>query len=123
MQTQYVPLGQTVQIGDLKPAILYGTNPPSSYSQTTRDPVNSPATGDYIAFPMGGVETLSKTYRVEFYPSAVGVIRAGAQNLPGALQVAGWTARWFVVSTGAEVGNGVNLSTEVVQFGALMTEL
>lgn len=123
MQTQYVPLGQTVQIGDLKSAILYGTNGPTSYSQTTRDPVLSPATGDYIAAPMGNPVTQSKTYFVRFYPTAAGYIRAGAQNLPGAAQVAGWTAIWYVTATGSEVANGINLSAEVLQFGALMTEL
>lgn len=123
MQTQYVPLAQTAQFGgDLKPAILLGTAGPTSYSQTTRDPVSAPAQGDYIAFPMTA-ETLSKTYRVEFYPTSVGQIRAGATNLPGNAQVAGWTARWFVVSTGAEVANAVNLSAEQVQFGAFITQL
>lgn len=122
MQTQYVPTGQTVQVGDLKPAILLGTNGPVSYSQTTRDPVQNPGTGDWIAFPMSA-ETLSKTYRVEFYPTAVGQIRAGGTNIPGATTVSGWTARWFVASTGVEAAAATNLSAEQVQFGALVTQL
>ena len=122
MRTKYIPDGQTVQIGDLKPAILLGTNGPSSYSQVTRDPVQPPSQGDYIAFPMTA-ETLSTTYRVEFYPSAVGQIRAGALNLPGLQPTPGWTARWFVAATGAEVAAATNLSAESVQFGALMTQL
>ena len=122
MQTQYVQGGQTVEFGEVKPAILLGTNGPTSYSQTTRDPVQNPAQGDYIAFPMTA-ETLSKTYRVEFYPTSVGGIRAGASNLPGLPAVAGWTARWFVVATGAEVTNSTNLSAEQLQFGAFITQL
>ena len=123
MQTQFVPLGQTVQIGDLKPAILLGTNGPSSYSQTTRDPVSNPGSGEYIAFPMSAI-TLSKNYRVAFYPLAVGQIRAGA---PSASQ-SGWVAQWFNNTTtagtvGAEVTAATNLSAEQVQFGAFLSEL
>src|ERR1017187_5539556 len=104
MQPQYVPSGQTAQFGgDLKPAILLGTAGPSSYAQTTRDPVQNPGTGDYIEFPMQA-ETVSKTYRVEFYPLAA-TLRQGA---PSASQ-SGWVARWFVSATGAEAANAVNL--------------
>jgi hypothetical protein len=122
MQTQYVQLGQTVQFGDLKAAILLGTNGPTSYSQTTRDPVLPPAQGDYIAFPMTA-ETLSKTYRVEFYPTSTGQLRAGALNTPGAALVTGWTARWFVAATGLEAAASTNLSAESLQFGAFITQL
>jgi hypothetical protein len=122
MITQYVQGGQTVEFGEIKLAVLLGTGGPSSYSQTTRDPVQNPGQGDYIAFPMTA-ETLSKTYRVEFYPTATGQLRAGGLNLPGATSTAGWTARWFVCSTGAEVGNAVNLSAEQLQFGAMITQL
>lgn len=121
MQTQYVQLGQTVQFGDLKPAVLLG-NGPTAYSNTKFDPVSSPAQGDYIAFPMTAI-TLSGTYSVEFQPSAVGQLRAGALNSPGTIQVPGWTARWFVAATGAEVGNGVALGSEKLQFGAFITQI
>lgn len=117
MQTQYLG-SQTAQFGgDLKPALLLGSQGPSSYSQTTRDPVYNPGTGDYIEFPMIS-ETLSKTYRVEFYPLAV-TIREGA---PSAAQ-SGWVARWIVVATGAEVANAVNLSAEQLVFGAFVSQL
>ena len=120
MQTQYVPSGQTAQFGgELKPAILLGTAGPTSYSQTTRDPVQNPGCGDYIEFPMQA-ETLSKTYRVEFYPLAV-TLREGAPSP----SMSGWVARWFVVSTGAEVTtvSATNLSTEQVIFGAFISQL
>jgi hypothetical protein len=118
MNTQYLPSGQTAQYGDLKPAVLLGTNGPTAYSQVTRDPVANPGAGDYIEFPMSA-ETLSKTYRVEFYPLAA-TLREGA---PSASQ-SGWVARWFVVSTGAEVATGsTNLSAEQVVFGAFISQL
>ena len=122
MQTAYVQSGQTVQFGDLKAAVLLGTGGPTSYSQTTRDPVFPPGTGDYIAFPMEAI-TVSKTYRVSFYPSAVGQLRAGSLNSPGAATTAGWTAVWSLVSTGAEVAAATNLSAEQLQFGAFITQL
>lgn len=117
MQTQYIPGGATAQYGELKPALLLGTSGPTSYSQTTRDPVSNPGAGDYIEFPMQSV-TLSKTYRVEFYPLAV-TLREGA---PSASQ-SGWVARWVVASTGAEVSNGTNLSAEQLVFGAFVSQL
>jgi hypothetical protein len=116
MQTQYLQ-NQTAQYGDLKPAMLLGTAGPSSYSQTTRDPVNNPGTGDYIEFPMTA-ETLSKTYRVEFYPLAT-TLREGAPSAA----VSGWVARWFVVASGSEVSNGTNLSAEQLVFGAFISQL
>ena len=116
MQTQYLG-NQTAQYGDLKPAILLGTNGPSSYSQTTRDPVNNPGAGDYIEFPMQS-ETASGTYTVEFYPLAT-TLRQGSPSPP----VSGWIARWFIAATSAEVGNGVNLSAETLVFGALISQL
>lgn len=127
MQTTYVGGGQTVQFGELKAAVLLGTAGPSSYSQTTRDPVTAPAQGDYIAFPMSAV-TVSKNYLVQFIPTSVGQLRAGALNIPGAPTVAGWTAQWINNTTtagtvGNEVTAGVNLSAEQVQFGALVTQL
>lgn len=116
MVTQYLQ-NQTAQYGDLKPAMLLGTNGPSSYSQTTRDPVANPGAGDYIEFPMSA-ETLSKTYRVEFYPLAA-ALREGA---PSPSQ-SGWVARWFVASTGDEVSASTNLSAEQLIFGALISQL
>jgi hypothetical protein len=121
MQTQYLQ-NQTAQYGDLKPAMLLGTNGPSSYSQTTRDPVANPGAGDYIEFPMEAV-TLSKNYVVRFYPLAA-ALREGA---PSAAQ-SGWVAMWFNNTTtagtvGNEVTAGTNLSAEQLVFGAFISQL
>ena len=74
---------------------------PTSYSQTTGDAVVAPI-GEYID-SINGAITVSRTYVVRFAPSAVGTTRAS------------WTARWFVIATGAEVANAVNLSAESIQ--------
>jgi len=74
---------------------------PTSYSQTTGDAVVAP-TGEYID-AISPAMTVSKTYEVRFYPSAVGTTRAS------------WVAKWYVISTGAEVANAVNLSAESIQ--------
>jgi hypothetical protein len=80
----------------------YGTGP-ASYSQTTADPVTIPAFQNYIDFVQGDL-TVSGTYYVRATPAAVGAR-------------ASWKLRWYVTSTNAEVGNGVNLSGESVQIG------
>jgi hypothetical protein len=127
MLTQYVQATPVVSHGDVKPVMLIGTSGPTSYSQTTRDPVSSPATGDYIYFPMEAV-TLSKNYVVRFYPSATGQLRAGAVNTPGQASTPGWTAMWFNNTTtagtvGNEVTAGTNLSAEILQFGAFVGQI
>ena len=122
MQTQYLG-GQTAQFGgDLKPAVLLGTAGPSSYSQTTRDPVANPGAGDYIEFPMSAV-TLSKNYRVEFDPLSA-TLREGAASA----SQSGWVAMWFnATTTAGTVGNEVtaapNLSAEQLVFGAFVSQL
>lgn len=73
---------------------------PASYNQTTSDPVSLP-TGEYADYFGEGV-SVSKTYRVLFFPSAVGSTRAS------------WVAKWYVIG-GAEVANAVNLSGESIQ--------
>lgn len=118
MQTAYAG-GQTAQFGgDIKPAVLLGTGGPTSYSQTLRDPVSNPGTGDYIAFPMAAT-TVSRNYFIDFYPLAVNDIIAGAPSA----NVSGWIAVWSLVATGAEVAGGTNLSAEQVQFGCFITQL
>ena len=117
MQTQYLG-GQTAQFGgDLKPALLLGTNGPTSYSQIVRDPVANPGAGDYIEFAMQAV-TVSKNYEVVFYPLAA-ALREGA---PSASQ-SGWVALWRSATTGAEVANATNLSAEQLVFGAFVSQL
>jgi hypothetical protein len=117
MQTAYVSGAATAQYGDLKTCLLLGTSGPTSYSQTTRDPVANPGAGDYIEFPMTAL-TLSKTYRVDFYPLAV-TLREGATSA----SQSGWVAVWSLVSTGAEVSAATNLSAEQLVFGALISQL
>ncbi len=73
---------------------------PTSYSQTTGDAVVAPV-GEYIDAIQPAM-TVSKTYEVRFYPSAVGTTRAS------------WVAKWYTVA-GAEVSNAVNLSAEKIQ--------
>lgn len=89
-----------ILIGQRQLDVFFASGP-TSYSQTTGDPVTAlPNTYfDYIAPTM----TVSKTYEVRFFPSATNTSRAT------------WTAKWYVISTGAEVGNGVNLSAESIQ--------
>jgi hypothetical protein len=49
--------------------------------------------------------SVSGLYTIEAWPSATSPTNAG----PGPLT---WYLRWMVISTGLEVGNGVNLSGE-----------
>jgi hypothetical protein len=45
------------------------------------------------------VNSVSGTYRIAFVPTAAGPCKR-------------WNAHWYVISTGAEVANGVDLHTE-----------
>ena len=118
MNVSYVYTGGSAQSGEFRNAVLTGAGP-SSYSQTTKDPLTNPGAGDYIAALPGSARTVSGTYRLEFVPAAAGQPRAGAASA----SQSGWTATWYVVSTGAQVANAVNLSTEVIQVPALITQL
>lgn len=90
----------SIEIGQRALYVMYGSGP-ASYSQTTGDALTPPA-GFYVDFVEGSM-SVSKTYFVRAFPSAVG-------------SRATWTFKWYVTSGGAEVANAVNLSTESVQF-------
>lgn len=77
---------------------------PTSYSQTTFDPVSVALNPYYIDAFAGDALTVSGTYVVRFRPAGTGTRQA-------------WVAVWFVVSTGAQVANAVNLSAEKIQVG------
>jgi len=77
---------------------------PASYLQTTADPVTIAQNPYYIDAFAGDAFTVSGTYLVRFRPAGTGTRQA-------------WTAVWFVVSTGAQVANAVNLSAEKIQVG------
>ena len=98
MNTAYVY--QSAQVGEFRNCMLWAAGP-ASYSQTTGDPVYNPGSAEYINFP-SDCSTLSGTYRVRFFPAAVGfgLIRAGA---PSPSQ-SGWTARWYYGPT----ANGIS---------------
>jgi hypothetical protein len=82
-------------------------NGPKSYSQTTGDPILLPP-GLYIDSVLGnGVLSVSKTYYIRAYPSAI------------ASQRAAWTLKWYVTSTAAETAGAVDLSAEQVQFSMI----
>jgi hypothetical protein len=89
MQTSYVG-AQPVSFGDIKVCVLQGVAGPTSYAQSTGDPVYNPAAGDFIVAPIPSV-TLSKNYFVEFFPLSAGDIRAGSPSA----SVSGWTAIWL----------------------------
>lgn len=89
-----------IAIGQRK-LFVYSATGPASYNQTTGDAVVAPI-GEYID-AMFEAMSVSKTYKILFYPSAVGSTRAS------------WVAKWYVISTGAEVANAVNLSGESIQ--------
>ena len=117
MNLTYVTGAETVGYGELKPTILTGKGP-TSYSQTTGDPCSNPAAGDYIAW-LDGVTTQSGNYELLAVPTTAGQIRAGALS-PSA---SGWKFAWYNVSGQTPVANGTNLSAEVVQVHALVTQL
>lgn len=89
MDTNYVY--PSAQVGELRQALLYASGP-SSYAQSTGDPVYNPGTNEYINAPTPCTSE-SGNYDVTFTPADTGlnVIRAGA---PSPAQ-SGWTARWF----------------------------
>jgi hypothetical protein len=98
MNTNYVY--PSAQVGELRQALLYAAGP-SSYSQTTGDPVYNPGTNEYINFP-STCRTVSGNYDVTFQPTSAGlnIIRAGA---PGPGQ-SGWTARWSFTNAAGKSG-------------------
>jgi hypothetical protein len=89
-----------IEVGQRVIYVLTGTGP-TSYSQTTGD-VITPPSGFYIDYAAAS-STVSKTYSLRAIPSAGG-------------SRATWQFKWYVISTGAEVANAVNLSAETVQF-------
>lgn len=89
-----------IAIGQRK-LFAFSATGPASYNQTTKDAVAAPI-GEYIDC-MFEAMSVSKTYKILFCPSAVGTTRAS------------WVAVWFVIATGAEVANAVNLSGESIQ--------
>jgi hypothetical protein len=72
---------------------------PTSYSQTTGDPVSLSNTRLYLDAPTGTDLSVSGNYSLSYQP-----LTTGPRNK--------WIARWYVASTGAQVANGVNLSAE-----------
>ncbi len=98
MNTNYVY--PSAQVGEFRQALLYAAGP-SSYSQSTGDPVYNPGANEYINFPSSAT-TVSGNYDVTFQPTAAGynVVRAGA---PAPSQ-SGWTARWFFNNIGGSSG-------------------
>ena len=89
MNTAYVYEG--AQVGEFRNSLLWAAGP-ASYSLTNGDPVYNPGAAEYINFP-SDCSTKSGSYRVRFFPLAVGLgqIRAGA---PSPSQ-SGWLARWY----------------------------
>lgn len=89
-----------ILVGQRQLDVFYATGP-TSYANPAGDVVSGPPNTyfDFIAFAM----SVSKTYEVKFFPSTTNTSRAT------------WTAKWYVIATGAEVGNGVNLSAESIQ--------
>ena len=116
MNTSYVQT-YPVEYGEFRTCCLTGSGP-TSYSQTTADVIANPAANDYLA-AVSACGTQSGTYFLVPVPTTAGVIRAGA---PSASQ-SGWKFVWYTVSGMTQVSNGVNLSAEVVQFQALVTQL
>lgn len=104
-------LGQGTSASALYPeyvgrrGIFVGTaTGPASYSQTTGDPVTVALNPYYIDAFCGMVTSVSGNYSVQFHPTTTGTR-------------ASWVAVWFVVATGAQVANAVNLSAEKIQVG------
>lgn len=93
--------GYPDRIGKRFAFVGYGSGP-ASYV-TGGDTVTLGAFQNYIDW-MGDATSISDTYFLRAIPSAVG---------PRAT----WEMKWFVISTGNEVANGVNLSAEQVQVG------
>lgn len=87
-----------------------GSGPgPSSYSQATGDPLSLTAYERYFDCVNETPQDPTGTYFAQARPTL-----AGAR--------ATWSLHWYVVSTGAEVANGVNLSTFNVIVSGYMGE-
>lgn len=84
-------------VGRRQDFVGYGVGP-SSYSQTTGDLVNTFQYGGYYDKVENTAQDPTGTYYAQARPSF---------NGPRAV----WSLHWIVVATGAEVANGVNLST------------
>ena len=82
---------------------------PASYANPAGDVLSGPF-NEYIDAIPGDIMTVSKTYFVRFFPSAVGTTRAT------------WTAKWYTASNATEVTNTTNLSAESIQFMAMAGE-
>lgn len=80
---------------------------PASYSQTTGDVLASPGYDKYYDCVNNTPQDPTGTYYAQARPSAVGAR-------------ATWSLHWFVVATGAEVANAVNLSTFNLQVSGLL---
>src|SRR5277367_4646528 len=102
MNLSYVG-GQTVEFGEFKPTVVTGKGP-TSYSQTTKDPVSNPGAGDYIAY-LDDAQTQSGLFSVAAFQITAGQIRAGAASPVQS----GWKYIWISLATGLEVANGTNL--------------
>lgn len=124
MNTSYVG-SQTTAYGEIRGAVLTGKGP-TSYVQVTSaggvtsggDAINNPATGDYLVYA-DGCTTQSGNYTLIAIPTTANQLRAGAPS-PSA---SGWKFRWLNTIGATEVGAGVNLSAEVVQFHADITQM
>lgn len=81
----------------------YGIGP-ASYSQTTGDVLTNPGYEQYWDDVFPTPQDPTGTYYAQPRPSAVG-------------GRATWSLHWFVVATGAEVANAVNLTTFSLQVG------
>src|SRR5271167_3639223 len=79
-----------------------GASLPTSYSQTTGDPVTLSNPRLYIDVLFGGMQTINGTYTLQARPAGVGSRQA-------------WSFHWFVTATGAEVANATNLSGQSVE--------
>lgn len=96
--------GYPDRVGKRETFCGYGIGP-TSYSQTTKDPLNFPVFQGYVDFIHSSI-SVSGTYALRWQPS-IGGPRAT------------WKATWIVLSTGNEVANAVNLSAETVMVAGL----
>lgn len=88
-------------IGRRQAMVGYGSGP-ASYSQTTGDVISIPGYERYIDSVLSISQDPTGTYIGQARPSAVGAR-------------ATWSIHWYVVATGVEVANGVNLSAYNLQ--------
>lgn len=121
MNLAYVTGAETVQYGELKPALVTGKGP-TSYVQITAtgggDVVANPAAGDYVAY-LDSCTTQSGNFVAQAIPTTAGQIRAGAPS-PSA---SGWRIAWYNASGLTQVAAGTNLSAEIIQTLAIVTQL